>query len=101
MNNSITPELIMQAGVNLPAEQIEALVERLNTELEDRVGEAIVNVLDDDKLDELAKLQGESSDEEIAAWLESNVEDLPGIVEDEIDILIGEVSENTDAFGQA
>lgn len=100
MNTTITPELLTQAGVSVPAEKLDALVEQLNTELEDRVGEEITNALDDDKLEVLAKLQETATDEELAEWISTNVEDLEAIINDEIDILLGEVSENAETLSQ-
>lgn len=100
MNTTITPELLTQAGVSVPAEKLDALVEQLNTELEDRVGEEITNALDDDKLETLAKLQETATDEELAEWISTNVEDLEAIINDEIDILLGEVSENAETLSQ-
>lgn len=93
---AITPTLIAEAGVDIEEDKIPALIDHLNDELEERVGEEITNSLDDDKLAELVSLQETASDEEIAKWLEANVAELEAIVQDEIDILIGELSENAD-----
>ena len=99
MNTSyITPELIAQAGVELPADKVAEFIEHLNGELEERVGEEITNALDDDKLEELVKLQETADDATLAEWLNENVEDLQAIIDDELDILMGEVSEHADAF---
>ncbi len=100
MNTTITPELLTQTGVSIPAEQVGTLVEQLNAELEERVGEEITNALDDDKLETLAKLQETATDEELAEWINMNIEDLEAIINDEIDILLGEVSENVEKFNQ-
>jgi predicted house-cleaning noncanonical NTP pyrophosphatase (MazG superfamily) len=92
----ITPALIAQAGVDIDEADVPALIESLNEQLEERVGEEIANALDDAKLEELVKLQETASDDEIGDWIVANVKDLEAIIQDEFDILMGEVSEQAE-----
>lgn len=92
----ITPALIAELGVTIDEAAVPALIDQLNEQLEERVGEEIANSLDDAKLEELVKLQETASDDEVGAWIEANVEDLEAIIQDEFDILMGEVSERAD-----
>lgn len=96
----ITPTLLAEAGIKIPEDQVADLVDHLNAELEERIGEEITNSLDDDKLEELVELQKTADDEAVSKWLEANVPELGDIVQDEIDILIGEISENSEGFSQ-
>jgi hypothetical protein len=97
---AITPTLLAEAGVNVPDDQVPELLDHLNATLEERIGEEITNALDDEKLAELVELQKTADDEKIGAWLQANVAELNDIIQDEIDILMGEVSENADQFSQ-
>lgn len=103
MNNSsiITKELLDEAGVKLGDKDIAALLDYLNSTLEERVGAEITESLDDEQLQEFVTLQENGSDEEVRAWLTKNVPELEAITQDEIDILLGELTENTDGINQS
>ena len=98
METLITPLLLASTGINIPDEQVEPLLDYMNDILEERIGESVVNSLSDDKLEQLAELQGTGSDEEVQAWINQNVQDLPAIIQDEIDILLGEAAERHAEF---
>ena len=101
MNPFITRETLEQAGIDLTNKDIDALLEHLNQTLEERVGAEVVASLNDDKLKELADLQGSGSDEQLVEWMRANVPQLGEITQDEVDILIGELAENSDGINQA
>ncbi|MGB3946216.1 MAG: DUF5663 domain-containing protein [Candidatus Saccharimonadales bacterium] len=101
MNPFITRETLEQAGIDLTNKDIDALLEHLNQTLEERVGAEVVASLDDDKLQELSDLQERGSDEQLVGWMTTNVPQLGEITQDEIDILIGELAENSDGINQA
>jgi hypothetical protein len=94
----ITRELLDEFGIELGNQDEASLLEHLNSTLEERVGTEITESLDEPQLKELVELQEKGTDEEIAVWLEKNVPDLQEITQDEIDILIGELAENSDAI---
>ena len=97
---SITPELLAEAGVDIPEDQVPSLLEELNEELEERIGEEITNALEDDQLEELVKLQESASDEDVSAWLQTHVPELEQIIQDELDILLGEIAENAEEINK-
>lgn len=97
---TITPAQLAEAGVNLPEDQIPELLDHLNEELEERIGEEITNTLDDEKLEALVQLQENGTDEEVSNWLQANVPELEQIVQDEIDILLGEIAENAEELSK-
>lgn len=93
-NNFITIEHLTELGIELT--DTDNLLTHLNDTLQERVGTEITESLDDEKLKQLLALQEEGSDEDIADWLETNVPELKEIVQDEIDILLGELAENNE-----
>lgn len=97
----ITKELLDEYGIELSDQDEQSLIDHLNTTLTERVGSEVALSLDDDKLKELAKLQTSASDEEIGNWLEKNVPELQQITQDEIDILLGELAENSEPISDA
>lgn len=97
-NLTITPELLASTGIQVPDDQIDDLLDYMNDVLEERVGEAVVELLDDDELEELVVLQENGSDANIHAWIQTHITDLDQVIQDEIDILLGESSEHQEAF---
>lgn len=93
----ITEEVIAAMGIQLSEEAMKTLITHANDTLSERVGADIVASLDDEKLEAYVALQTKG-DEEISAWLASNVPELKEIVENERDIVLGEIAENADDF---
>ena len=100
MNQYITEETLQAFNVTLEGQDKELLLEHLNETLQERVGTEVAATLDEAKLKELIEKQETASDEEMGAWLMQNVPELPQIVEDEINILMGELNENSDAINE-
>lgn len=94
----ITADHLASTGIEVPPEQLQPLLDYMNSVLEERVGEAVVELLDDDELEELVTVQESASDADIHAWIEAHVSDLEAVIKDEMDILLGEASEHQDAF---
>jgi hypothetical protein len=94
----ISPTLLAAAGINISDDEIVAFVEQVNDELDERVGQEVTESLDDEHLAALVELQEKGTDEELAIWLEANVSELQQIIEDERDILLGEIAENAGKF---
>lgn len=97
----ITKETLDELGINLDGKDVEALLAHLNSTLDERVGAEITESLDDDKLRELLDLQQNASEETVGKWLQDNVPELDEIIEDEKDILLGEIAENAEALSDA
>lgn len=97
----ITRALLDKFGITLGDQDEKALLEHLNNTLDERVGAEITDSLDDEQLKKLLNLQENSSDEEVGAWINDNVPELEQITQDEIDILLGEIAENTDSINAA
>lgn len=72
----------------------EAYICKLNEILQERIGAEITRSLNDKQLKELIDLQSSGDDLALQAWLVNNVPELKDIVDDEVDILLGQISEN-------
>jgi hypothetical protein len=92
----ITEDMLTELGIDLTGQDKIALLAHLNDTLEERIGVEITESLNDVQLKELLDLQESGKDDEITAWLEQHVPDLPEIVSDHIDVLLGELAENAD-----
>lgn len=102
MNNQfITESTLDNLGVDLGKQDKQSLLTHLNETLQERVGAEITESLDDDQLATLLDLQENGSDEEVGNWLERNVPDFQQMVQDEIDILLGELAENSDGINRS
>jgi len=101
MQEFITKESLLSLGINLEGQDVDSLLVHLNDTLEERVGSEITDSLDDSQLQILVDMQEKGSDEEIGEWLKQNVPEFEQIVQDEIDIILGELAENADGINKA
>lgn len=101
MDQYITADSLKRIGIKLEGRDVASLLEHLNDTLEERIGAEITDALDDKQLDVLVDMQEKASDDEIGAWLQSNVPDFEDIVQDEIDIVLGELAESTNGINKA
>ncbi len=84
-------------GIILTDEDYQALAKHFETTLHERVINEIIEELNPDQAEELATLQN-SDDATVQQWLQANVPDLADIVSDEVDILLGEIAENSEGI---
>ena len=96
MNPIITREVLEQAGIKLDGQDVDALLTRLNQTLEERVGTEITMSLSDEKLQEMVDLQESGTEDQLVEWMNTNVPELEQITQDEVDIILGELAENSD-----
>jgi hypothetical protein len=100
MDQYITKETLDAFGITLQDQDETSLLEHLNETLKERIGTEIAAMLDDTRLQALLDLQETANDEQVGDWLQQNVPELEQIVHDEIDILMGEVADNTDTLNK-
>ena len=93
----LSPTLLENLGINLSEEHYQALAEHFETTLNERVINEIVLELSPEQAEQLSQLQ-QANDDEVLAWLKANVPDVAEIVADEVDILLGEIAENSEAI---
>lgn len=97
---TITQAHLDEVGIQLAAAEHDALLAHLNSTLEERVGAEITEALNDDQLAEFTELQETALNEEVTAWLAKHVPEISEIVQDEIDIFLGELAENSGAVNE-
>lgn len=100
MNPIITREVLESAGINLDGKDVDALIDHLNQTLEERVGAEITNSLTDDQLKEMLDLQENGSDEQLFDWMNVNVPEMDSLVQDETNIILGELAEESDGLNK-
>jgi hypothetical protein len=93
----LNKEILEQLGIQLTEEEYTSLAEHFESTLDERVINEIVLSLTPEQAQELSTLQ-QSNDDELLAWLQSNVPELSDIVSDEVDILLGELAEHSETL---
>ena len=93
----ITKKFLNDLGIELKESDYELLSEHFEKTLYERVFSEVVMELTPEQAKQLADIEP-GGDERVMTWLQANVLDLPEIVSDEIDILLGEIAENSDAI---
>jgi hypothetical protein len=101
MQDYITKESLTALGIQLSDDNATSLLTHLNETVEERIGAEITEQLDDAQLEELVKLQESSSDEEVGKWISEHVPEFRDIVQDNIDIVIGELADSSDDVNKA
>ncbi|HSX06604.1 MAG TPA: DUF5663 domain-containing protein [Candidatus Saccharimonadia bacterium] len=90
-------ELLQDLGIQLDEQDYTLLSDHFDTTLQTRVIDEIVEELTPDQAEQLAALQG-AGDEQLLEWLTANVPQFKDIVSDEVDILLGELAEDSESF---
>jgi len=102
MNNdyTITEKELKDIGINLTGDELTSLLDHLNGELNDRVGESILRELSDEQIDEYNKISETADEKVIEDWMVKRIPDFQQIVQDEISIVLSEIAEKTTGFGK-
>ena len=91
----ITEETLTALGIDITGQDKDVFLTHLNETLQERVGVEITESLDDEQLLTLLDKQENATEEELGAWLAQTIPNFEQMVQDEIDILVGELSENS------
>ena len=95
----VTKAQLNSIGVNLPDDQMQALIQHVEETINERISEEVVESLTDEQLAELVKMQDSNvSAEEIDAWIRERVPEYDEIIEDNVAIVLGELADNSDAI---
>ncbi|WP_369000520.1 DUF5663 domain-containing protein [Candidatus Nanosynbacter sp. TM7-074] len=95
----VTKAQLNSIGVNLPDDQMQALIQHVEETINERISEEVVESLTDEQLAELVKMQDSNvSAEEIDAWIRERIPEYDEIIEDNVAIVLGELVENSDAI---
>lgn len=94
----ITLDYLKQLGITVADAEAEALITHLNDTIDERIGAEITQALTDDQLREMITLQETASEDELGKWIAERVPNYQEIIQDNIDIAIGELAESKDAI---
>ncbi len=92
---TIDQNLLVELGINV-GDATPEFITHISNQLNERVGAAIIELLDDDEAKELATLSENGSAEEVQQWLEAHISDYKDVIQDEFDILMGEIAADAD-----
>lgn len=95
MDGLLNKQFLADIGVKLDEQTHQALSDHYEQTLNERVIDEITTELDEAQLNELSRLTADDPSE-LSAWLATNVSKLGEIIENEVDILMGEIAENSD-----
>ena len=87
-----TQDFLTNLGVSLSLEEQQALSDYTEEVLRERVIEEVLDSLEEGQAEQLSSL----ADDSLQEWLVLNVPELQSIVQDEVDILLGELAEQAD-----
>jgi uncharacterized protein YhfF len=96
----LTKSLLKDLGIELDEQDYLLLEDHFESTLRRRVIAEVVEELSTEKAEELASMEG-AGDDQLLNWLQENVTNFNEIVSDEIDILLGELAENSEAINDA
>lgn len=96
----ITKDNLEALGIDLSNRDVDALLTELNNALQERVSVEITESLNGEQLQELLEIQETASADELTAWLERHVPNLQQVVQEEIDVILGELADENDVENQ-
>lgn len=101
MQQYVSKQMLTDLGIEVSEEDAVSLLVHLNEKIEEMIGAEITEALDDTQLEELLKLQENGTDDEIGDWIAAHVPNYQEIVQDNIDIAIGEMVDSADGINEA
>ena len=95
----VTKAQLNSIGINLPEDQMQALIQHVEDTINSQIGEEIVESLDNEQLKELVQMQdNDVPAEEIDAWIRERIPEYDEIIGDNVAIVLGELANNSDAI---
>lgn len=91
MLHYITTDDIATLGVD--TKDTDDILKQLNDKVEQLIGDEIIDSLTEADVQTLVDMQETANDEELGKWIAEHVPDYQEIVQDNIDIVIGEFAE--------
>ncbi len=90
---TIDQTTLKELGIEL-GDATDEFLTHLEAQLEERVGAALTELLDDSQVKELLALTEAGNEDATQAWIAANVPDYKDVVQDEVDILLGEIAQS-------
>lgn len=101
MNDIITKEILEGIGVRLAPDEESEFLNQVNAELKSRIGLAVADELDEAQLAKMKEMSESVAPEALQEWLTQSVPALNEIIEDEVDILLGEIAKSAGSAAQS
>ena len=92
MSKCYTQQDLDAASIIVAEDEVQAQLAQANQTLAERIGAEITDSLTDEEIDEMVDVQEAGDAAALQAWLIANVPELGEIVQDEVDILLGELA---------
>lgn len=93
--SALTKDFLESIGITLDDATFAVFAEHFDSTLRDRILTEIIDELEDEQLLQLERLK-ETDGDQVWQWIQANVTDLSDIIQDEVDILLGELAENAE-----
>jgi len=93
--STLSKEFLQSIGIELDDTAYPAFTEHFDTTLSTRIINEIIDSLDETQIAQFNQLQSADSNQ-LWEWVRANVPELSDIIQDEINILLGELAENSD-----
>lgn len=97
--SALTNEFLESIGINLNKETFVEFSSHFDETLKERILSDIIDELSEDQLIEFEQLKDVDGDH-VWHWIQNNVKDLKDIIQEEVDILLGELAENSDEINE-
>ncbi len=92
---TLTKEFLESIDIHIDDTTFAAFATHFDETLKDRILTEIIDELDDEQLAQLELLKNTDGDH-VWHWVQENILDLSEIIQEEVDILLGELAENAD-----
>lgn len=86
---------LLNIGIEFDDATYAAFATHFEDTLSQRIIDEIIDTLDEARIVEFNQMQDASS-EQLWQWVQVNVPELPEIIQEEVDILLGELAENAE-----
>jgi len=92
--SALSKEFLQNIGVELDDSTYQAFAQHFDETLSQRIIDEIIDSLDEAQLAQFNALK--DSDDQLWNWVQANVTDLGEIIQEEVDILLGDIAESAD-----
>lgn len=90
---TIDENTLTSLGINL-GDDADSFLKDLEQQLHERVGAALLELLDDEEAKEFIALSEAGDDDATESWINTHIPDYEDVVQDEVDILLGEIAQS-------
>ena len=95
----IDENTLLELGIDL-GEATSELLKEIDTQLNERIGAALLELLDDEKAKEFLQVSESGDSATTTQWLEQSLPEYKDVIQDEVDILLGEIASSEEAAAE-